>query len=101
MRLPVIVACNAWTLPQERYNADWIREKQVGVVLRSFGHINEAVAQLIEPATLARYRSHAAALENRAVFEIPSMLEKILDQSRGASVENTVPSLATQETIRN
>ena len=26
MRLPVIVECNAWTLPQERYNAEWIRE---------------------------------------------------------------------------
>jgi len=101
MRLPVIVACNAWTLPQERYNADWILEKQVGVVLRSFRHINEAVAQLIEPGTLARYRSNAAALENRAVFEIPSMLEKILDQSPGDSVENAVPSLAAQETIRN
>ena len=26
MRLPVIVERNAWTLPQERYNADWVRE---------------------------------------------------------------------------
>ena len=30
MRLPVIVECNAWTLPQERYNAEWIVEKEVG-----------------------------------------------------------------------
>jgi len=97
MRLPVIVACNAWTLPQERYNADWIREKQVGVVLHSFRDINQAVAQLIEPATLARYRSHTAALQNRAVFEIPSMLERILDQSREKTVVKSVPSLAAQE----
>jgi 1,2-diacylglycerol 3-beta-galactosyltransferase len=33
MRLPVVVECNAWTLPQERYNTEWIREKQVGVVI--------------------------------------------------------------------
>ena len=98
MQLPVIVACNAWTLPQERYNADWIREKQVGVVLRSFRHISQAVAQVIDPANLARYRSNAAALENRAVFEIPSMLERILDQTRGASGANAVPVLAAQET---
>ncbi len=82
LRLPVIVACNAWTLPQERYNADWILEKEVGVVLRSFRDINRAVARLIEPSALARYRANAAALHNRAVFEIPTMLEKILEESR-------------------
>src|SRR5205823_13544353 len=26
MKLPVIVEKNAWTLPQERYNAEWITE---------------------------------------------------------------------------
>ena len=81
MHLPVIVACNSWTLPQERYNADYIVEKQVGVVLRSFRDIERAVAQLIEPSALARYRANAIALDNQAVFEIPAMLEKIFEQS--------------------
>ena len=81
--LPVIVECNAWTLPQERYNADWIVEKQVGLVLRSFDKIDEAVTRLIEPSALDRYRTNAAALDNRAVFEIPEILERIFDQSRG------------------
>jgi UDP-N-acetylglucosamine:LPS N-acetylglucosamine transferase len=80
MRLPVIVECNAWTLPQERYNAEWIIEKEVGLVLRSFRHIEAAVAKLIEPVTLARYRGNAASLNNRAVFEIPGMLDSILRQ---------------------
>jgi 1,2-diacylglycerol 3-beta-galactosyltransferase len=81
MKLPVIVECNSWTLPQERYNADWVMEKEVGVVLQNFKRIENAVAQLIEPATLSRYRANAAALENRAVFEIPAILEEILDRS--------------------
>jgi len=81
MRLPVIVECNSWTLPQERYNCDWVLEKEVGIVLRNFKRVEKAVAQLIEPATLARYRANAAALDNRAVFEIPEMLEKILAKS--------------------
>jgi len=85
MRLPVIVERNAWTLPQERYNADWILEKEVGLVLPSFRKIERAVAQLTETATLARYRANAAAIHNRAVFEIPGMIEKILDETRGAS----------------
>ncbi|MGA8368331.1 MAG: glycosyltransferase [Candidatus Acidiferrales bacterium] len=84
MRLPVIVERNAWTLPQERYNADWILEKEVGMVLPSFRKIEDATARLIEPATLARYRANAAAIHNRAVFEIPGMLEKILSETRGA-----------------
>jgi len=85
MKLPVIVECNAWTLPQERYNSVWIIEKEVGLVLRSFRHIEEAVSKLIEPQTLARYRANAAALDNHALFEIPAMIEKILDDSRKAS----------------
>jgi 1,2-diacylglycerol 3-beta-galactosyltransferase len=90
MKLPVIVECNSWTLPQERYNADWVLEKEVGVVLRDFRGIESAVAQLIQPATLARYRANAAALDNRAVFEIPAMLEQILEKSRHASAPATV-----------
>ena len=81
MHLPVIVECNAWTLPQERYNADWVLEKEVGVVLSSFKEIVPAVARLIEPATLARYRANAAAMKNQAVFEIPAILQKIFERS--------------------
>jgi UDP-N-acetylglucosamine:LPS N-acetylglucosamine transferase len=81
-QLPVIVECNAWTLPQERYNATFVREKQVGLVLRSFAKIDQAVAQLIEPSALARYRANAAALHNRAVFEIPDILERVFALSQ-------------------
>jgi len=93
MHLPVIVACNAWTLPQERYNADWIVEKEIGVVLRSFRDIERAVKQLTEPSTLARYRANAAALKNRAVFEIPDILEKIFERSHATSTSNVNATL--------
>lgn len=81
MRLPVIVSRNAWTLPQERYNTDWVLEKGVGLVVRNFREIDRAVAQLLEPASYRRFRENAAAVENRAVFEIPDILEKILSGS--------------------
>jgi len=77
----VIVECNPWTLPQERYNAEWIVEKQVGIVLRNFRAIDRAVAEMIEPAALALYRTHVAAVRNRAIFEIPAMLDQILERS--------------------
>jgi len=92
MHLPVIVECNAWTLPQERYNADWVLEKQVGEVLHSFREIVPAVARLIEPATLARYRANAAALKNQAVFEIPEILQTIFERtSASARIESKGP----------
>ena len=78
MKLPVIVERNAWNLPQERYNCDWVREQGVGQVLPNLRGIATAVESLLAPDTYARMRANAAALSNRAVFEIPDMLERIL-----------------------
>ena len=78
MRLPVIVECNAWTLVQERFNAAWVREQQIGIVLKNFRGIAAAVEEILRPGVLARFRENEARLENRAVFEIPEILEKIL-----------------------
>lgn len=80
-RLPVILECNSWTLPQERYNTEWVREKRVGIVLKSFKEIVSGVKELLEPATLAEFRRNVAALDNRAVFEIPEIFAKLLGES--------------------
>jgi UDP-N-acetylglucosamine:LPS N-acetylglucosamine transferase len=77
--LPVIIDCNAWTLPQERYNAQWVREKQVGIVVKSHRHTAAAVAELLKPGELAQFRARTEAMENRAIFEIPVIFEKILN----------------------
>jgi 1,2-diacylglycerol 3-beta-galactosyltransferase len=82
MRLPVIVERNAWTLPQERYNADWVREMGVGIVLPNFRGIARAVEELLEPPAYQRFREATARLENRAVFEIPDILEQIAKPGR-------------------
>jgi UDP-N-acetylglucosamine:LPS N-acetylglucosamine transferase len=80
MGLPAIVARNAWTLPQERYNAEWIREHGVGIVLPNFRNVARAVAELLDPPAYERFRVAARRLHNRAVFEIPDMLERILEE---------------------
>jgi len=79
-KLPVILECNAWTLPQERYNTEWVREKRVGIVLRNFRQIVGGVKQLLEPATMAEFRRNVAALENRAIFEVPEIFAKLLGE---------------------
>jgi 1,2-diacylglycerol 3-beta-galactosyltransferase len=80
-RLPVIIDCNAWTLPQERYNAQWVLEKEVGIVVRSHRQVAGAVAELLKPGELEQFRGRAAAMDNRAIFEIPAIFEKILNES--------------------
>jgi len=85
MHLPVIVECNAWTLPQERYNTEWVREKDVGLVLKSFREIDNGLRTLLEPANFDRFRANAAAIKNRAVFEIPDMLDAMLQQKSSSA----------------
>jgi 1,2-diacylglycerol 3-beta-galactosyltransferase len=80
MHLPVIVERNAWTLPQERYNAEWIRDQEIGIVLRNFRDVGRAVNDLLAPAAYARFRSATERMQNRAVFEIPGILEEILNE---------------------
>jgi hypothetical protein len=80
-KLPVLIECNAWTLPQERYNAEWVKEKEVGIVLNSFRDIAAGVKKMLEPATLAQFRKNVAAQDNRAIFEIPEILAKLLGET--------------------
>jgi hypothetical protein len=83
-KLPVLIECNSWTLPQERYNAEWVAEKRVGIVLRNFREVVSGVQRMLDPVTLAEFRKNVGALENRAIFEIPEILEKLLRESADA-----------------
>jgi len=78
--LPVIVERNKKTMPQERYNTDWLAEKRLSIVLHSFGEIAVGVQQLLEKATFAELRANARAYSNRAIFEIPSILDEVLER---------------------
>jgi UDP-N-acetylglucosamine:LPS N-acetylglucosamine transferase len=75
MGLPPIVTRNAWTMPQERFNTDWVQQHGLGVVLRSFREVAAAVEMLVE--NLPAYRTAVARMSNRAVFELPGLLARI------------------------
>jgi 1,2-diacylglycerol 3-beta-galactosyltransferase len=78
-RLPVIVERNAWTMAHERYNAAWVEEQGVGLVVRNFSAgIGEAVRTLLAQENYGRFRQRAAEMRNSAVFEIPDLLAGIL-----------------------
>lgn len=78
--LPVLVVNNTWTMPQERYNAEWVEENRAGLVLDSFRHIRDAVDDVTR--RLPEFRANVARIRNRAVFEIPEILAHILEHDR-------------------
>jgi 1,2-diacylglycerol 3-beta-galactosyltransferase len=79
MGLPVIVECNGRTIPQERYNAQWVEEGGFGIAVRSFRReIGTAASEMLHPERHRRFVERVRAYRNRAVFEIPGILEGIL-----------------------
>lgn len=97
-KLPVLIECNAWTLPQERYNATWVEEKRVGIVLKSFEDVVTGVRQMLDLSRLAEFRKNVAALDNRAIFEIPEILAKLLDGDSSQPIRAVAESTPLQLT---
>jgi UDP-N-acetylglucosamine:LPS N-acetylglucosamine transferase len=93
-KLPVLIECNAWTLPQERYNTVWVQEQQVGIVLSSFKNVVAGVNQMLNPTTLSEFQHNVAAQNNQAVFEIPEILAKLL----GEPSRNSARPINSQQT---
>lgn len=86
--LPVITLHNRWTMPQERYNAQWVREQGVGLVIGSLSDLPQAVRTMVD--SLPRYREATERHRNRAVFEIPMILADCL---QAAAAPQPMPSI--------
>jgi 1,2-diacylglycerol 3-beta-galactosyltransferase len=98
-RLPVIVQRNAWTMAHERYNADWVEEMGVGLVVGDFTkELAGAVRTMLVPENFERFRARAAQMRNSAVYEIPDLLEQILSsrQFQSATMTSGVRSLTSE-----
>ncbi len=79
-------------MPQERYNVEWVREQGVGVVHPSFASVRAAVAEVC--ARLPELRARVAAIDNRAVFELPEILQSVLMQAEQAPARQWVAPLS-------
>jgi 1,2-diacylglycerol 3-beta-galactosyltransferase len=92
--LPVLVECNSSTLPQERFNTEWVTEKKVGVVVKSFKNAVPAVRSLLEPGKLAELQRNVHAQHNRAVFEIADFLANVLGEKEPRPAEQVAQANA-------
>ena len=79
MGLPVITFGNAWTMPQERYNTNWVREQGVGLVIPSLRAIRKGVLAMLDQ--LPAYKETVSQIENRAVFEVTDILAQLMTRA--------------------
>jgi 1,2-diacylglycerol 3-beta-galactosyltransferase len=82
MGLPVLVMHNGRTLPQERWNVEWVRSHDLGVVYDSYSNLRTAADEIHH--RLSELQGHVRSMRNRAVFEVPHILQTLLD-SPGSS----------------
>lgn len=88
--LPVLTFHNGSTMPQERFNAQWVREVGVGHALASVRQLPEGLRSLQQD--WGTYMSRTRMQNNRAVFEVPEILDALL-RSQRARTQRTQPPL--------
>ena len=84
-----IVECNGKTLPQERYNAQWVAEMGFGIVVPTFREIAPAVQRLIEPSTFGEFLRKTNTYSNRALFEVAEILEQCYENDSHREIAQT------------
>jgi UDP-N-acetylglucosamine:LPS N-acetylglucosamine transferase len=94
--LPVVTIRNAWTMPQERYNAQWVRERGVGLVVPSLSRVAAATEAMLQ--RLPEFHAATARIDNRAVFEVPDILARLL-HAKPASPRWAYGELACSATV--
>lgn len=76
--LPPVVLANRGMLPQERYNAVWLEEQELGVACRSWKKIGPAVRDAIDIKREPSFQTKCETVRNRAAPEIVAILDSLL-----------------------
>jgi 1,2-diacylglycerol 3-beta-galactosyltransferase len=77
--VPVVVVRDRHTIPQERFNTDFVRDRGLGLVVSHWREIPAAVLRLAsDRSALAAMRARLAALPpNRAVYEVVDLVARL------------------------
>jgi UDP-N-acetylglucosamine:LPS N-acetylglucosamine transferase len=98
--VPVVVTRNVHTIPQERFNTDFVRDRGLGLVVAHWREIPPAVLGLSRDAgALAAMRERLAGLPpNRAVYEVVELVAGLVAETpsadgpgRGVSGDSMTP----------
>lgn len=76
--LPVVTTLNYKTMVQEVPNVEWVREHGLGAIIKNFKETGTAMKSLCKPDNYQAVKKCIGIIHNRAVFEVPEILDKIL-----------------------
>jgi hypothetical protein len=62
------------------WRSKWIRQQGVGIPVKRMRDLPRAVGELLEPRNRRAMLRRIKALNNRAVFEVPEVLDRILSE---------------------
>jgi UDP-N-acetylglucosamine:LPS N-acetylglucosamine transferase len=79
-RVPVVVTRNVHTIPQERFNTDFVRDRGLGLVVAHWSEIPGAARRLLrDTAEREAISGRLAGLPpNRAVYEVVDVVARLL-----------------------
>jgi UDP-N-acetylglucosamine:LPS N-acetylglucosamine transferase len=89
--LPLVVMRSAKTMPQERWNTEWVKEHQVGVVYDSYQTLRAAVEETL--SRLPELRVNVRRVRNRAVFEVPEILARLMADVDASDRPHSAPQV--------
>jgi UDP-N-acetylglucosamine:LPS N-acetylglucosamine transferase len=81
--LPVVVTRNRRTMPQERFNTDWVQQQGLGLVIQQYSQLPAVVHQL--SSQLSALHGRVKAHRNNATREVTQLMAQLLDTAQAAS----------------
>jgi UDP-N-acetylglucosamine:LPS N-acetylglucosamine transferase len=96
MRLPIIVKHGLTTMIQERYNIRWLEEMGVGASVKRIRDLPKVIQATLQPETYRAMRCRIDTLNNQAVFEIPNVLNSIMQRLEPAKAVTRPPQQERQ-----
>ncbi len=76
MGLPIITFKNASTMPQERFNTNWVSDHQYGIVITKMRELPVAVERM--HSELPNFKARISTVNNRGVFDVVEALYRIV-----------------------
>lgn len=90
MGLPILTFENQWTPPRERFNAQWVRERGVGLVLNSVRSIRPGTLEMI--GHLPEFQARVRQIDNHAVFEVADILASLMHSACEPARHSFIPT---------
>ena len=88
--LPILTVLDGSTMPQERWNAQWVREQGVGVVVSSLRGLEAGARAVI--ADLDALRARTRQIDNRAIWELCDIVAGLLESSASVVGPTALPA---------